>query len=606
MDSTRERSSGSTSTRLPGRRPAWLRGTARRVLALAGVVVLVVVLAVSCGGARDGAATVPVLGDGPDAGVDGVRSASDATGGTLRVVTGEIDSLDPQRSYQPGVWNLMRLYTRTLVTYSSEPGSTGDLVPDLATDRGTTTDGGLTWAFTIREGARFENGRAITSRDVKYGIERSFASDVVVGGPTYVVDLLDDPANPYAGPYQDEAPDRLGLAAVETPDDLTVVFRLRTARPDFPHVLALPSSSPVPVENDTGADYGRDPVSSGPYAVTSVDAETGIVLDRNPQWDRAADPIRSALPDRVVVRTGMSNLERDQALLAGSADVDVSGMGVHAATTSRLAEGAGGEVPLADRVDDVTSGAVRMLALPTDVAPMGNADCRAAVVAAIDRRAVQDVLGGGDNAVRTSQLWPRALAGGPEEPDPGPDLDAARAALAACGQPEGFSTVLAVPDAGTSIEVAEEVSGQLAAVGIDARVTPLPAASFYATDVGSPDNVARNGYGIVLATWSADFPTPSSFLVPLADGRSVSAVGNTNYARLTDPALSGLVDAARQAADPGAARTAWAEVATAARATDAYVPLVETRLQLLAGQRLRNGVVMLPYAGYDLATAGVR
>ncbi len=606
MDSTHERSSGSASTRPPGRRFARLRGTAGRVLALAGVVVLVVVLAVSCGASRDGATAVPVLGDGPDAGVDGVRSASEATGGTLRVVGGEVDSLDPQRSYQPGVWNLMRLYTRTLVTYSSEPGSTGGLVPDLATDLGTTDDGGLTWSFTIREGARFENGRAITSRDVKYGIERSFASDVVVGGPTYVVDLLDDPGNPYAGPYQDEAPDKLGLAAVETPDDLTIVFRLRTAQPDFPYVLALPSSSPVPVENDTGADYGRDPVSSGPYAVTTVDPETGIVLDRNPHWDRAADPIRSALPDRVVVRTGMSNLERDQALLAGSADVDVSGTGIHPATTSRLAEGAGGEVPLTDRVDDVTSGAVRVLALPTDVAPMGNADCRAAVAAAIDRRAVQDVLGGAANAVRTSQLWPRALAGGPEEPDPGPDPDAARTALAACGQPDGFSTVLAVPDAQNSIAVAEEVSAQLAVVGIDAQVRPLPAASFYATDVGSPDNVARNGYGIVLATWTADFPTPGSFLVPLADGRSVSAVGNTNYARLTDPALSGLVDAARQAPDAGAARTAWREVATAARATGAYVPLVETRLQLLAGQRLHNGVVMQPYAGYDLATAGVR
>ncbi len=35
------------------------------------------------------------------------------------------------------------------------------------------------------------------------------------------------------------------------------------------------------------------------------------------------------------------------------------------------------------------------------------------------------------------------------------------------------------------------------------------------------------------------------------------------------------------------------------------MPLAETRVQLLAGQRLRNGVVMLPYNGYDVATAGV-
>ena len=37
-----------------------------------------------------------------------------------------------------------------------------------------------------------------------------------------------------------------------------------------------------------------------------------------------------------------------------------------------------------------------------------------------------------------------------------------------------------------------------------------------------------------------------------------------------------------------------------------YVPLGETRIQLLAGQRLHNGVVMQPYSGYDVATAGVR
>ena len=149
-----------------------------------------------------------------DQGVAGIRAASDRTGGTLRLVSAEIDSLDPQRSYLPGVWNLMRLYTRTLVTYSSKPGHTDELVPDLATDLGTPSEDGLSWTFTLRDGVRFENGRPITSRDVKYGIERSFASEVIVGGPTYVVDLLDDPGNQYAGPYQDESADKLGLPSI--------------------------------------------------------------------------------------------------------------------------------------------------------------------------------------------------------------------------------------------------------------------------------------------------------------------------------------------------------------------------------------------------------
>ena len=142
-------------------------------------------------------------------------------------------------------------------------------------------------------------------------------------------------------------------------------------------------------------------------------------------------------------------------------------------------------------------------------------------------------------------------------------------------------------------------------MSITVEVRPLDPSSFYATDVGKPDNVVASGYGIVLATWTADFPTPGSFLVPLVDGRSVRAVGNTNYAHLADDGVNGLIDTARQAADPAAAQKAWADVATAAEETAAYVPLAETRVQLVAGQRLRNGLVMQPYSGYDLATAGV-
>jgi peptide/nickel transport system substrate-binding protein len=133
-------------------------------------------------------------------------------------------------------------------------------------------------------------------------------------------------------------------------------------------------------------------------------------------------------------------------------------------------------------------------------------------------------------------------------------------------------------------------------------VRPLDAGSFYATDVGSPANVVKQQYGIVLATWTADFPTPGSFLGPLVDGASIRSVGNTNYAHLDDDTVNALV--ARARAGGGAA--AWRDVATAAQKTAAYVPLAESRVQLVAGERLRNGVVMQPYSGYDLATAGVR
>jgi peptide/nickel transport system substrate-binding protein len=90
--------------------------------------------------------------------------------------------------------------------------------------------------------------------------------------------------------------------------------------------------------------------------------------------------------------------------------------------------------------------------------------------------------------------------------------------------------------------------------------------------------------------------------VPLVDSRSIRQVGNTNYARLAAQSVDTLVDAARASGE----REAWREVATTVTDAAIYVPLAETRVQLVAGQRLRNAVVMQPYSGYDLATAGVR
>jgi peptide/nickel transport system substrate-binding protein len=237
---------------------------------------------------------------------------------------------------------------------------------------------------------------------------------------------------------------------------------------------------------------------------------------------------------------------------------------------------------------------------------MDDADCRTAVSEAIDRRGVQQALGGAGDAVRTSQLWPRAVPGGPDEPDPRPDLAAAKAALEACGQPDGFTTSMAVADVASNVLVAREIAAQLAEVGIQVDVQPTDPDVFYGEEIGSPSNVKKKRYGLILTSWTADFPTPASFLVPLVDSRSTKSSPNTNYAWLRWEQVDVAVNTARKSTDQAAAREIWRKVAELARGTNAYVPLVETRVQLVAGQRLRNGVVMQPYGSYDLATAGVR
>ncbi len=93
------------------------------------------------------------------------------------------------------MWNFARYYSRQLVTTKAEPGKAGaELTPDLATGLAKVSDGGKTYTYTLRDGITWEDGKPITSKDVKYGIERVWAQDVLSGGPTYLKDVLDPDA----------------------------------------------------------------------------------------------------------------------------------------------------------------------------------------------------------------------------------------------------------------------------------------------------------------------------------------------------------------------------------------------------------------------------
>ena len=82
-----------------------------------------------------------------------------------------------------------------LTAYKFSPDTTEgtSLVPDLATDTRHATDGGKTWSFTLRDGVTWQDGSAVTCEDIKYGVSRTFATDVINQGPTYAIEYLDIP-----------------------------------------------------------------------------------------------------------------------------------------------------------------------------------------------------------------------------------------------------------------------------------------------------------------------------------------------------------------------------------------------------------------------------
>src|SRR5690349_8438168 len=132
-------------------------------------------------------------------------------GGTLYYyITKPVEHVDPQRVYVGrDISNFNRLVYRSLVSFpiSTDAKEANTPVPDLATDTGTVSDGAKTWKFTLRDGVKWQDGKPITCEDVKYGASRVFATDVITGGPNYILSYLDVPAGKdglpaYKGPYR--------------------------------------------------------------------------------------------------------------------------------------------------------------------------------------------------------------------------------------------------------------------------------------------------------------------------------------------------------------------------------------------------------------------
>ncbi|PRZ43724.1 peptide/nickel transport system substrate-binding protein [Antricoccus suffuscus] len=528
-------------------------------------------------------------------------------GGVLHAVAGPIDSLDPARSYQQWVWNMMRLYTRTLVTYGEPDNGNAPVVADLATDTGTPNDNFTQWTFHLKPGLEFDDGTPINSAAVKYGIERNFAADVVIGGPPYLVSLLDNPDAQYPGPYEEPpppstipgmpAPAAPALDSVQTPDDATIVFTLNRSFAEFPKVLAMPSSAPVPQARDTRAAYGQAPASSGPYKIESNTPLGGLVFVRNEHWSADTDSVRTALPDKIVVEAGRSQLERDQAVLSGAADIDLTGSGVAARTERTITSSS----TLAGRSSDVLNGRLRMVVMPTYVAPFDRPQCRAAVAGALDRDAVVKALGGPTRAAAVSSIIPLGLPDAPKATDPKPPEKPAQNVAAECW-PKGSAPLnLAVPNSATELLISSTVRKSLASVGIVVNDKGADPATYYSQTIGNKDAVTAQALALMLIRWNADYPSVTAFVTRLADSRANHNAGS-NFAGLADPAIDADIDAANATPDPVAAN---ATLVDALQASTTYVPLVEEKSVLLAGERLTNVVINPSYNGYDVALVGV-
>ena len=139
---------------------------------------------------------VPALADQPKQG-----------GAVVVTFKDDLATLDPAVGYDWQNWSIIKSIFSGLMDY--EPGTT-KLIPDLAQSY-TISDDGLTYTFKLRPGLKFHNGRAVTSADVKYSIERAVNPKTQCPGAGYFSMIQG---------YADEAAGKTTtLTGITTPDD---------------------------------------------------------------------------------------------------------------------------------------------------------------------------------------------------------------------------------------------------------------------------------------------------------------------------------------------------------------------------------------------------
>ncbi|MCC2279026.1 ABC transporter substrate-binding protein [Streptomyces sp. ET3-23] len=549
----------------------------RRVAAAAVSVVLV-------GGA---AACGPKGGGAAQNGAGGAPKK----GGTLTVLNRQPQNkFDPARLYTSGGGNIPSLVFRTLTTRHRADGTEGTkVVPDLATGTGTPSDDAKVWTYKLKDGLTYEDGTPITSADIKYGVERSFAPELSGGAP-YLRDWLIG-GEDYQGPYKEKK----GLDSIETPDAKTIVFHLRKSEGDFPYFATSTQFAPVPKDKDTGAKYAEHPVSSGPYKVVrnTNDGEQ-LELERNPHWSEDTDKERHAYPDRIEVKSGLSSAVINQRLSTGA------GPDAAAVTTdtnlgpAELAQ-VGNDKSLAARVGTGHFGYTNYLAFNPEVKPFDNPKVRQAIAYAVNRTSVVNAAGGSALAEPATTFLPDRKTFGYTPYDHFPAGDKGNAAkakelLKEAGYDNGLEITLThstAQDFETSPEIATALQAALKEAGITVKLEGLES-----NDYDEKVHSFKDQPGLFLAHWGADWPSGGPFLAPIFDGRQIVKDGaNFNTARLDDPKVNDEIDAINKITDHDAAAQRWGALDRTIGEQALTVPLFHPVYKRLVGKDVKNVVI---------------
>lgn len=410
-----------------------------------------------------------------------------------------------------------------------------------------TSENGLTWTFTMRDGLKWSDGTDLNAKDFEYSFKRMVDPNTaapyaetclgMIDGFEEAAGFPDADGNPTAEPN----PDALNVKASDDGKTLTIVLSYPCSY--FDKMAAFATMSPVQqaTVEANGDAWCTSPdtfVSNGPYMITDWTPSERIVLTKNPNYVGGWDS---------------SKIVSDTITLLLLEDSSASYAAYNSGEAQLIKDVPTDEIPSLTKaedggdfyVDTILGTYYVSLNLQRDA--FKDAKVRKALSLAIDRDYVANTIMQGTYSAADSIVGPGIVDESGYFHDNGnapyisadyeANLAEAKKLLEEAGYPngEGYPTIeYSTNDAGYHVPLAEYLQQAWGDLGITLTINKMEWSSFTPARRAGEYDVARNG-------WVMDYNDPSNMLDLFCSGN-----GN-NDGKYSNPDFDAAIDASRVA-----------------------------------------------------------
>lgn len=481
-------------------------------------------------------------------------------GGTLTyALNAEPQTLDAHGTFTEAASEVMSFIGGTLVAKDVN----GEYVPYLA-ESWEISDDGLIWDFTLKKGVKFHNGAPLTAHDWVWTFDRALEQAGLI------------------------APMIASIDSVEALDDYTL--RLHLKQPFFPLLNSLAYHALMPLSKaaveESGEQYGRQPISVGPYMFKEWITGEKIVLERNPdcEW---GPPFAHQGPYYIDTIEFLILPEYDT-VIAGLEAGEIDYAKIEPLSVQRIKDSGRFQV-----FDLVKQGMEPQLIMNVSKPPFTDVRVRQAFNLAVDREALLKLVESGYGEVQYGPLS-SSMAGywaGVEESGYRFDLARAKTLMEEAGYTVGDNGMLekdgqplrivmsAPANISSQVKVAEVLQEQYEQLGVEIEMQVLEYATLWDALVAGDFVATIQGYSYpeadIMAIWFHSSYGP-------------------NFPKGQDVELDSLLEATRTATDSATRQEALTEVQKHIVEQAYAVPLYAPSIFVAVSNRV-EGVNFYPY-----------